>query len=1371
VTASNGTFTSSAGSISVPITAISDTPTAPVSASQSTNAAGVVTGTLTATDPAGKTLTYTATATGGPADGTVTVSSAGDYTYTPTALAQEQASVGGPTADSFTVTATNGTFTSAAGTISVPITAISDTPTAPVSASQSTNAAGVVTGTLTATDPAGKTLTYTAVSTGGPADGSVTVNSAGDYTYTPSTTAQEAASVGGPTADSFTVTATNGTYTSAAGTISVPITAISDTPTVPVSASQSTNAAGVVTGTLTATDPAGKTLTYNATSNPADGTVTVTTAGVYSYTPTTLAQEQASVGGASTDSFTVTATNGTYTSAAGTISVPITPVADTPTAPVRATSNLVDLSTGVVTSTLSSTDPAGQALSYTATTNPADGTVTVNAATGAYTYTPTTLARVQASDGGPTTDSFTATASNGVYTSAAGTITVPILQRLDAPTAPAIVGTPTTDPTTGVVTGTLGATDPAGLPLTYAAASNPADGTVTVNSAGAYTYTPTTAARIAASDGGPTTDSFTATANNGVDSGPAGTITVPISALTDVPTAPATVGTPTVNPTTGVVTGTLGATDPGGLLLTYTATTSPADGTVTVNSAGDYTYTPTQAARVEAANGGPITDSFTATASNGLKSGPAGTITVPISSAVPTVTAAVGVGTEPIGVAVSPNGTTAYVANDGSNTVSVINTATNTVAATIAVGADPYDVAVNPNGNLAYVTNLGAGTVSVIDTNPTSPTYDTVTANIPVADPVGVAVSPNGSLVYVTTQAGVDGPTVAVINTATNTVTATIPVSTTPYFVAVSPNGDNVYVTNYGNSTRGAGTLSVIDTNPASPTYDTVTATIAVGRLPQGVAVSPNGSFVYVTNEDSGTVSVINTASNAVTATIPVGSAPFGVALSPDGSLAYVTNAGAGTVSVINTATNAVITTVPVFGPAGVAVSPDGSVYVANPGNPLLVISIGSAAPDVPIAGTPTTGTTDLTTGVVTGNSKFIDSAGNTLSYSVTTSPTQGTVTVNSATGAYTYTPTAADRPAPLSPNGADSFVVSASNGVNSTPETITVAVIPAVPPTTNIAVGDGPDALAVSPDGKSVYVVNGGDGVNDGTVSVINASTDTVAKTITVGVDPDAIAVSPNGKTIYVVNEGVTENAVGGPGSPATVSVINASTNTVTKTISVGANNYFAGWVAVSPDGSTVYVTDENINTELEQLTEINTSTNAVTNTVALPEGTGNGLVESPDGKTLYLGGNEDGLAGADDAKVFNTSTNTVTTTALELGLSFGTTAISADGSTIYFGNADGETVEVVNTSTDTITATVPVSSNENAYPDGIAVSPDGSTVYVGDGEVGNDDFFVINTSTDSVTAVPVGGTAGAVAVSPDGKTVYVADVDTDTVSAVTVD
>ncbi len=1348
VTASNGTYTSAAGTISVPITAVADTPAAPTSASQSADVSGVVTGAVTATDPAGKSLTYSAASN--PATGTVTVTAAGGYTYTPSLLAQEQASVGGPTTDSFTVTATNGTYTSAAGTVSVPITAVADTPSAPTSATQLTSAGGVVTGTVTATDPAGKSLTYSAASN--PANGTVTVTAAGGYTYTPSLLAQEQASVGGATSDSFTVAASNGTYTSAAGTVSVPISAIADTPSAPQSASQSTDASGVVTGTVTATDPAGKSLTYSAVANggPASGTVTVTAAGGYTYTPSALAQEQASVGGPTTDSFTVTATNGTYTSSAGTISVPITAVADTPSAPTSAT----QLTTvgGVVTGTVTATDPAGKSLTYSAASNPANGTVTVTVA-GGYTYTPSLLAQEQASVGGPTTDSFTVTATNGTYTSTAGTISVPITAVADTPSAPQSASQ--SADASGLVTGTLTSTDPAGKTLTYSAASNPAYGTVTVTATGGYTYTPSTLAQAQAGTGGPTTDSFTVTATNGTYTSVAGTVSVPITAIADIPSTPQSASQSTS--ATGVVTGTLTSIDPAGKTLTYSATSNPTNGTVTVTAAGGYTYTPTQAAELLAAQGGPTIDSFTVTASNGTDTSAVGTIAVPITKSTAVVASSINLpGAN--AVAVNPNGNVAYIASSSSDTVSVINTATNTVTNTIALptGSAPDAVVVSPNGKTAYVyTNTGNGSVAVINT-----ATNTVTNTIALPNritgiiPQGMAISPDGSTLYVSNLDSVDFGSVAVINTATNSVTNSIALGATPLGLAVSPTGNTAYVV------AGSGshyTLRVIDTNPASPTYDTVTTSIPIfGNIAGGpgqVLLNASGATAYVYGHGT-EVQEINTATDTVSNSMTFPTAVTRMSLSPDGSIAYVVSGG-NTVSVVNTATNAVLATLPAFDASAVSVSPDGSfAYVINPGEPTEVISVGpnTAVPDVPIAGTPTQAAPNLTSGAVTGTSTFIDSAGTALSYSVTTLPTQGTVTVNSTTGAYTYTPTPADRPAPLSPNGTDSFIVTASNGVNSAPETISVSVIPAVPPTTNVAVGTSPRALQVSPDGKTLYVVNAGNGTTAGTVSVLNTSTDTITKTVTVGVDPFAIAENSTGTTIYVVNGGPENTS--GYRVTSTVSVISASTGTVTATVPLNAGG---GSIVVSPNGATVYVNTGN------GLVEINTATNTIAKTVPLTYYIDGSINISPDGKTLYF---SDTGSGTESLEMFDTTTNTVTRD-IPVGFAFGTSAISADGKTLYYPSESAGVVKI-NTSTGAIEGTVPVGGNENGYPDSIAVSPDGTMLYVGDGEVGNDDIFVINNLTNSVTEVPVGGTPEAVAVSPDGKTLYVANIDTGTVTII---
>ena len=113
--------------------------------------------------------------------------------------------------------------------------------------------------------------------------------------------------------------------------------------------------------------------------------------------------------------------------------------------------------------------------------------------------------------------------------------------------------------------------------------------------------------------------------------------------------------------------------------------------------------------------------------------------------------------------------------------------------------------------------------------------------------------------------------------------------------------------------------VSVINTST-----NTLSTTITVGTSPRGVAITPNGAYVYVANANSNDVSVIDTATNAVSATIAVGDNPIGVAITPDGAFAYATNAVDGTVSVINTATNLVVGSPIAVGdaPRSVAVCP-----------------------------------------------------------------------------------------------------------------------------------------------------------------------------------------------------------------------------------------------------------------------------------------------------------------------------------------------------------------------------------------------------------------------------------------------------------------
>jgi YVTN family beta-propeller protein len=158
----------------------------------------------------------------------------------------------------------------------------------------------------------------------------------------------------------------------------------------------------------------------------------------------------------------------------------------------------------------------------------------------------------------------------------------------------------------------------------------------------------------------------------------------------------------------------------------------------------------------------------------------------------------------------------------------VIDTATNTEVATIpVVGVGVFGVAITPDGKHAYVANQGSNNVSVIDTASNT----VVGPPIPVGNgPFGVAITPDGKHVYV---ANGNTTNVSVIDTASNTVVGTpIPVGISPSGIAITPDGQHVYVANASNNNDG--NVSVIDT-----ATNTVATTVAVGGFPFGVGIMP----------------------------------------------------------------------------------------------------------------------------------------------------------------------------------------------------------------------------------------------------------------------------------------------------------------------------------------------------------------------------------------------------------------------------------------------------------------------------------------------------------------------------------------------------
>lgn len=235
-------------------------------------------------------------------------------------------------------------------------------------------------------------------------------------------------------------------------------------------------------------------------------------------------------------------------------------------------------------------------------------------------------------------------------------------------------------------------------------------------------------------------------------------------------------------------------------------------------------------------------------------------------------------------MASSPDGKTLYIANFYSASVQIMDIPSDSILGTIPVGIHPRAVAFSPDGSRAYVANEGSfgneppplslGSVSVIDTRSRA-----VVSTVAITFPFGLAMSPDGQSVYVVENDHM----VSVLATATNTVVSRIPVGQRPLQgdIAISPDARFAYVVDFGasfnpNGNGPKGSIWVIDTATKM-----VTATTELDYYPaQGIAVTPDGAFVYAAVETIG-VQVLDAKTNKPVDKIAAADEPFGIQISP----------------------------------------------------------------------------------------------------------------------------------------------------------------------------------------------------------------------------------------------------------------------------------------------------------------------------------------------------------------------------------------------------------------------------------------------------------------------------------------------------------
>ncbi len=297
------------------------------------------------------------------------------------------------------------------------------------------------------------------------------------------------------------------------------------------------------------------------------------------------------------------------------------------------------------------------------------------------------------------------------------------------------------------------------------------------------------------------------------------------------------------------------------------------------------------------------------------------------------------------------------------------------------------------------------------------------------------------------------------------------------------------------------GKIAIVDAS----TFQLISAVTGSTTNPYGIAATPDGTEVWVTESGTNIVSVVSTSSNSITSTIPVGIYPHGIAITPDGKTAYVANTGPNT------------------GPGG-----------------SYVVSI------VDVASQKVTGTVDV------GEAPQV----------VVSTPAGSQIFVTSADGVYAI-PTSGGRvrraPEPLhnphgvsvTPDGTLAYVTDSERDqvvVLKTSDLRTVGRIP---------VGSTPWNTAFSADGGGAYVTN----ANDDTVSVIDTASRTVTNTIPLG---SGTTTDPSGTTkgtmFAQVNHQPTAIVLGpngniwvGCNTSSSVVVISTASNSVIDSTDIG--------------------------------------------------------------------------------------------------------------------------------------------------------------------------------------------------------------------------
>ena len=776
------------------------------------------------TDPEGAPLVVSSATD--PTNGTVAMSPDGSFVYTPDSDFHG--------IDTFTYESCDPTGLCDSATVRIEVTPANDPPVANDDLSVTLEEVPVVVPVLgNDSDLDGDSLAVTGVTD--PANGSVTVNADGTMTYTPD------ADFNG--VDTFEYTISDGNGGTDTATVSVTVNPINDAPVANDDSTTTGEDSPVVIPVAgNDSDPDGDVLTVADVTDPGHGTVVVNADGTVTYTP------DADYSGPDSFSYQVCDPNGACDSA--TVTVDVTPINDPPVANDDLDST--DEDTPVTIPVLvNDTDVDGTVVASTVvvTVDPSSGSVVVNG-DGSVTYTPD----VNFSG----SDSFSYQVCDDDDACDTATVVVTVNPINDAPVA--VDDGASTSEDTSVVVPVLGNdTDIDGDPLTVTDATDPANGSVTVNADGTITYTPNPNFNG--------TDTFTYTISDGQGGVGTATVTVVVDPDNDGPTA-VDDGSSTPEDTPVVIPVLDNDTDPDVDPLSVTGASSPANGTATVNTDGTITYTPNPNFSGE--------DSFDYTISDGAGGIDTATVTVtvePVNDApvavddnaatsedTPVVVPVLGNDTDPEGdpltvatatvpangsVTVNADGTITYTPSPNFNgtdtfTYTVEDGNGGSATATVTVVVEPANdgpVAVDDEGSIPSDTPVVIHVLS----NDTDIDGDPLTVT-DVTDPTNglVTVNPDGTITYTPNPGflGVDTFEYTISDGNGGTDTATVTLTATP---ANHPPAFTDDPTNTDQTTTVGGSL--VPLTASDPDGDPYTFILADGMLPPGVTLSNDGTF------------------------------------------------------------------------------------------------------------------------------------------------------------------------------------------------------------------------------------------------------------------------------------------------------------------------------------------------------------------------------------------------------------------------------------------------------------------------------------------------------------------------------------------------